>query len=190
MDVNGRTFLLTVCLLAVLVALIFANLPAALGGDAEAPALSVSSFEPLETGCADDIATYSRNSLGNGSFTRVSFVETGSETANLSARTERTSPVGVSLSTFRVHVDAADRGTHNASCEMGVRYKLELSYDEGSTGDLFGDDGIRVLWLENGNYSGCSSSTSGTLDSECYRFTADNQSPQAWANTTETRSGT
>lgn len=155
-------------------------------GDESDPAqLSVSSFERLETGCKDDVATYASSRHGNGSYARVSFIETGTETANLSARTERTSPVGAALTTFRVHIESAGQPPENTSCTMGVQYRLELTYDRGpSNGLLSGDDGTRVLWMENGEYIGCSSTTSGSLDSECHRFTREGQSDRTWANAT------
>ncbi|WP_246998478.1 hypothetical protein [Halosolutus gelatinilyticus] len=157
------------------------------GDEAEPPQLSVSSFERVETGCADDVATYASSSHGNGSYTRVSFIETGTETADLSARTERTSPPGADLHTFRVSIDSTGRPRQNDSCAMGVQYRLELTHERGSSeGLLSGDDGIRVLWLENGEYSGCSATTSGSLDAECHRFTKDAQSNRTWANTTAT----
>lgn len=219
MDRDGsRRALLLLCGVAAVGVVLFAwpASPISIVDDEPAPAeLSVSSFERLETGCADDVATFARSSQGNGSYTRVSFVETGNETAALSARAERTSPAGASLRTFRVYVDAAGHSQQmpgqsrertdqsrerteqpressgqsqaNGSCRMGVLYRIELSYDRGSSGGLLsGDDGTRVLWLENGAYSGCSASTSGSLDDECRRFTRDRQSDRTWANATAT----
>lgn len=71
--------------------------------------------------------------------------------ANLSARTERTLPVGVDLTTFRVYLDFTGQPRENVSCTMGVQYRLELTYEpEPSGGPLSGHDGTRVLWLEKG----------------------------------------
>lgn len=185
---SRRTALLLCCIVAGLV--IFFVLPVSplsTGGESESAQLSVSSFERLETGCADDIVNYASSRHGNGSYTRVSFIETGNETANLSARTERTSPAGADLTTFRVDVESSGQPRENTSCTIGVQYRIELAYDRAPSGGLLsGDDGTRVLWLENGEYSGCSSTTSGSLDSECHRFTKESQSDRTWANTTAT----
>lgn len=155
------------------------------GDDPDPATLSVTSFERVETGCADDVATYASSSHGRGTHSRVSFVETGSEAANLSAWTERTSPAGAALTTFRVHVESIGGGTENASCSMGTLYRLELAHDRGSSdGLLSGDEGTRVLWLENGEYVGCSASTEGTLDSECHRFLSADRPDRTRANAT------
>ncbi len=185
--VPSRRTVLLCCIGASLFVLVIGPLSpfSATDGESESPKLSVSSFEHLETGCKDDIATYASSGHGNGSYTRVSFIETGTETANLSARTERTSPVRADLTTFRVSVESTGQPRSNASCTMGVQYRLELTHDRGSSDEfLSGDDGTRVLWLENGEYSGCSSTTSGSLDAECHRFTKDSQPNRTWANTT------
>lgn len=181
-----RTSLLLCCLVVSLLALfIWPMSPLSVTSAEPEPAqLSVASFEQLETGCREDVATYATGSHGNGSYTQVSFIETGTETANISARTERTSPVGADLTTFRVYIDSAEQPQENTSCTMGVQYRLELTYDQAaSNGLLSGDDGTRVLWLENGEYSGCDSTTSGSLDAECHRFMTDNQSNKTWATT-------
>lgn len=185
---SRRATILLSCLIAgLVVVVVLSGSPLSLDEKSDPAQLSVSSFERLESGCADDVATYSSGSHGNGSYTQVSFIETGSETANLSVRTERTSPVGADLTTFRVHIESTGSPQANASCRMGTQYRLELTYDrESSDGFLSGDDGTRVLWLENGEYAGCSSTTSGSLDSECHRFTKEEQSDRTWANTTAT----
>ena len=83
--------------------------------------LRVTEFERIDAGCAEDVATYSSGSLDAGNYTRVEFIETADTDASLSAWTERTSPPGTDLSTFRVHVDSATRGrrttpARRASC--------------------------------------------------------------------------
>lgn len=184
---SQRTTLLICCLLVgVVILFLWPMSPLSVTGDEPEPApLSVSSFERLETGCKDDVATYAAGSHGNGSYTRVSFIETGTETANLSARTEQTSPVGADLTSFRVYIDSTGQPRENTDCTMGVQYRIDLTYDrESSDGLLSGPDGTRVLWLENGAYSGCSSTTSGSLESECHRFVNNSQSNRTWANTT------
>jgi hypothetical protein len=115
----------------------------------------------------------------------VSFLETGNETANVSVRTERTSPTGAALRTFRVYVESDGEPRTNSSCTLGVQYRVELAYDRGGPrGFLSGDDGTRVLWLENGEYAGCSSITEGSLDSECHQFVRDDPVERTWANAT------
>lgn len=156
------------------------------GEESETPRLTVSSLERIEAGCADDVATYASSQSGNGEYTKVSFIETGNKTANLTVRAERTSPVGADLSTFRVYVDSAGQTQQNTSCTMGIQYRLELDYDPAySNGILSGDDGTRVLWLENGRYDGCSSTTSGSLDAECGRFLREGDTAVIWANSSE-----
>lgn len=192
---RSRRAVLALCAVAVVLLFLLSlsgSLPL-VGGEPEPSELSVASFDRLETGCAEDVATYASSSHGSGSYEQVSFVETGNETAELAARTERTSPPGAALETFRVYVESTDRphstarSQGNASCRMGVQYRLELNYDRGSSGGFFsGDDGTRVLWLENGEYSGCSASTSGSLDAECHRFTSDSQSNRTWATPSAT----
>lgn len=166
---------------------LFPGSPLSLTGDeSETPRLTVSSLDRIEAGCADDVATFASSHSGNGEYTRTSFIETGNTTANLTARTERTSPVGADLSTFRVYVDSTGQAQQNASCTMGIQYRLELDYDPvSSRGFLSGDDGTRVLWLENDRYGGCSSTTSGSLDAECGRFLGEEDKTVIWANLTE-----
>jgi hypothetical protein len=155
------------------------------GNNAETPELTVSSLERIDSGCADDVATFASSQSGGGEYTKVSFIETGSKSANLTARTERTSPVGADLTTFRVYVDSAGTTEQNTSCSMGVQYRLELDYDRAQSGGILsGDDGTRVLWLENGRYTGCSSTTSGSLDAECGRFLDGDTTERIWANST------
>lgn len=180
------TLLICGLLVGVVVLFLWPMSPLSVTSEEPEPAqLSVASFEQLETGCKDDVATYAAGSHGNGSYTRVSFIETGTETANLSARTERTSPVGADLTSFRVYIDSTGQPQENTTCTMGVQYRVDLTYDQGSSdGFLSGDDGTRVLWLENGAYNGCSSTTSGSLESECHRFVNNSHSDRTWTNTT------
>ncbi|WP_424014825.1 hypothetical protein ACOZ35_02045 [Halorubrum xinjiangense] len=167
---------------------------AGIGAEPEPPRLSVESVERLDVGCADDVATYASSRTGGGSFDRVAFVETGDPAANLSVATERTSPRGARLSAFRVYVDsvAPDErvdsvSTANGSdgCRVGIQYRVRLSYEPRSSGPLsFGDEGTRVLWLENGEYAGCSGVTEGSLDTECARFLDGGGPERTWANAT------
>lgn len=167
---------------------------AGIGAEPEPPRLSVESVERLDVGCADDVATYASSRTGGGSVDRVAFVETGDAAANLSVATERTSPRGARLSAFRVYVDSADADeragsgpTANESdgCRVGIRYRVRLSYEPRSSGPLsFGDEGTRVLWLENGEYAGCSGVAEGSLETECARFLDDDGPERTWANAT------
>ncbi|MGM0447117.1 MAG: hypothetical protein ACQERM_02545 [Methanobacteriota archaeon] len=165
---------------------------AGVGAEPEPPRLSVDSVERLDVGCADDVATYASSRTGGGSVDRVAFVETGNAAANLSVATERTSPRGARLSTFRVYVDSAAAGeradpdrTANRSegCRVGIQYRVRLSYEPRSSGPLlFGDEGTRVLWLENGEYAGCSGVAEGSLETECARFLDGDGPERTWAN--------
>lgn len=186
---SRQRLLLACCLAVVLLGLfVLPASPLALtGDDSEAPRLSVSSLERLDAGCADDVGTYASSKSGGGGYTKVSFIETGNKTANLSARTERTSPVGADLSTFRVYVDSSGEGRQNSSCTMGVQYRIELDHDPAESGGILsGDEGTRVLWLENGAYTGCSSTTTGSLDAECGRFLKQGTGSLTWANSSTT----
>lgn len=146
------------------------------------PELAVSSFERLNSGCADDIHRSSFGRNAGDSYTQVGFVETGNESANLSVRTERTSPPGADLTAFRVYLESTDEPQANRSCTVGIRYRLELTVDGEQSQGLFdgGPDGIRVLYFENGRYNGCSQSVSGGLDANCQRFGSDHE----WTNAT------
>ena len=185
----SRQRLLLVCSLAVvLIGLVVvpASPLSLTGDDSEAPRLSVTSLERLDTGCADDVATFASSKSGGGGYTKVSFIETGNKTANLSAKTERTSPVGADLSTFRVYVDSTGEVRQNSSCTMGVQYRIELSHDPARSGGILsGEEGTRVLWLENGAYTGCSSTTTGALDAECGRFVQEGNTEISWANSSK-----
>ena len=185
----SRQRLLLVCSLAVvLIGLVVvpASPLSLTGDDSEAPRLSVSSLERLDAGCADDVATFASSKSGGGGYTKVSFIETGNKTANLSARTERTSPVGADLSTFRVYVDSTGEVRQNSSCTMGVQYRIELSHNPARSGGILsGEEGTRVLWLENGAYTGCSSTTTGALDAECGRFVQEGNTEITWANSSK-----
>jgi hypothetical protein len=147
--------------------------------------MDVTGFERLGAGCADDVATYARSGTGpNGTYERITFVETGDPDANLSVSAVRTSPRGADLSTFRVAVDSHTDAPPNETCRMGVQYRVELESSGGSPPGFMPDaHGTRILWLENGEYAGCSSSSTGTLDTECHRFLGDHPD-RTWANAT------
>lgn len=147
--------------------------------------MSVTNFERLDSGCADDVAKYAESQVGPyGKHTRTSFIETGDPDANLSVSTERTSVRGADLSTFRVAVESHGRGNaSNASCVLGVQYRLTVQTSGGSPAGLVPDAyGTRILWLENGRYDGCTGSVTSPLDAECRRFRDDPQ--RTWANAT------
>jgi len=147
--------------------------------------MEVASLERLDSGCADEVATYASGSASGGNYTQVSFVETGHPEADLSAWTERTSPPGADLSTFRVHVDSRSRADApaNASCELGVQYRIEVTTSGGSPGGILPDaHGTRILWLQDGDYAGCSGSYTSPLRADCRRFEA--KPDRTWANAT------
>lgn len=145
---------------------------------------TVASFERLDSGCADEIATRAGGSASGGNYSKVSFIETGDPDADLAAWTERTSPRGADLSTVRVHVESRSRGASNASCRTGVRYRIEVATAGGSPEGLLPDaHGTRVLWLENGVVAGCSASHTGSLRAGCDRF-YDDRPARTWANAT------
>ncbi|WP_335998598.1 hypothetical protein [Halorientalis halophila] len=178
--------LLAICVLAVaFVGLVQPSVTALPGvSDQTGPTnASVTGFERLESGCADDIATYGGGSISGGELTKTSFVETGGPNASLSASVERTSPHGADLSSFRVHVDSHGAEESNASCEYGVQYRITVTTSGGAPAGIFSDaHGTRVLWLENGEYTGCSSSVTSPIDDECHRFADPPE--RTWANAT------
>ncbi|QZP36381.1 hypothetical protein [Halobaculum magnesiiphilum] len=144
--------------------------------------LRVTEFERLDAGCAEDVATYSSGSFDAGNYSQVDFIETGDTDANLSAWTERTSPPGTDLSTFRVHVDSRHEGPTNASCETGVLYRITVTPSGGSPEGLIPDaHGTRIQWMENGEFAGCSASYTSPLDGRCPGATDPDRS---WANAT------
>ncbi len=180
---SGRTVLLVCCLVAgLLVAFAWPASPLSLVADEPEPAsLHVEEFEIIDSGCADDVATHAMGKTGGGGYESVSFVETGTRSPNLSVRTERTSSPGADLESFRVYIDSQGEPRENASCTLGAQYRVELDYDRGEPDA----EGTRVLYLENGEYEGCSSSASGSIETECHRFTYDQQhSNRTWANAT------
>ncbi|WP_135830374.1 hypothetical protein [Halorussus halobius] len=155
--------------------------------------MAVASLERLDSGCADEVATYAGGSASGGNYSQVSFVETGDSEANLSAWVERTSPPGADLSTFRVHVESHPRtdpdadhvvdASANDSCDVGIQYRIEVTTGGGNPEGILPDDhGTRVLWLENGEYAGCSASHTGSLRAQCHRF--DSAPDRTWANAT------
>ncbi|WP_277554730.1 hypothetical protein [Halobaculum limi] len=146
--------------------------------------IDVTEFERLESGCASAVATYSRGSVSGDTFTKVTFIETASADANLSVWTERTSPEGADLSTFRVHVESHDAGPANETCETGVLYRISVETSGGAPAGVLADDhGTRIQWMENGEFTVCSVSTTGGLDTRC---PGDRDHPRVWANTTAT----
>ena len=145
---------------------------------------SVTSLERVEAGCAEQVATRGSTSLSGGDYEKVTFIETARTDADLSARVERTSPLGADLSTFRVQVDSHTEGPANGSCETGVLYRIEIETSGGSPEGLLPDaHGTRVLWIQNGAVDGCSSSTTSPLDAECNRFVSG-PVDRTWANAT------
>ena len=157
--------------------------------------MEVTELERLDSGCLDVVGTYSSgSSSGDGPYSQTTFIETGDPDADLSAWVERTSPPGADLSTFRVHVesrgsDAADRTDANAtttSCKMGVQYRITVMASGGSPEGILPDaHGERVLWLENGEYAGCSGSYTGSLNGSCSHIRPQDGGPnRTWANAT------
>jgi hypothetical protein len=144
---------------------------------------SVAELEPLEEGCADDVGSYARSTNGGDELVRTTFVETAGPNASLSAWVERTSPEGADLSTFRVHVDAYGGNESDTACEYGVQYRITVTTSGGTPQGFVSDaHGTRVVWLENGEYNGCSSSVTSPLDAECNRFAE--MPERIWANAT------
>lgn len=137
--------------------------------------MRVTEFERLESGCEEDVSSRRSGSSGGGNYTQLSFIPTASPDTTLSAWTERTSPDGADLSTFRVHVEALnDTEATNTSCRMGVLYRLTVSTSGGSPPGFLPDShGTRILWLQNDQYSGCTASVTSPLDAECQRFLDD-----------------
>jgi len=145
----------------------------------------VTSFERIDSGCAEQVATRSSGSTSGGTYEKLTFVETTDPDADLSAWVERTSPRGTDLSTFRVHVDSHATGPANESCETGILYRIEVETSGGSPEGVFADaHGTRILWLENGRVAGCSASVTSPLDAECQRFYDDSRPDRTWANAT------
>ncbi|NHN58874.1 MULTISPECIES: hypothetical protein [Halorussus] len=154
--------------------------------------LRVSSLERIDAGCRDAVSNYASGSGGGGNHTRVSFVATGDPDADLSAWVERTSPPGADLSTFRVHVESRGDGevASNASCELGVQYRIETTATGGSPEGILPDaHGVEILWLENGEYAGCSGSYTSPLRGRCpHLYQQADDRDLTWANATTDQS--
>lgn len=146
--------------------------------------IEVVSLERLETGCEEEIADAGLTRNGpNGTYTVVSFVETGSRDAALSAWAERTSPTGADFSTFDVHVDGHREGPTNTTCTVGVQYRLTVRTTGGTDPGLLDDpSGTGVRFHENGEYATCASSGSGGFGSACRGV--GGPPPRTWANAT------
>lgn len=148
--------------------------------------IEITALERLDAGCRDDVATYASSQNGpNGTYAQTGFIETGSRDANLSAWAERTSPLGADYSTFRVYVHSDRTGPANATCDVGVQYRLEHR-TSGGTGDGIVPDesGHSITYVENGEYSGCSAGGAGRwADAGCPRR-ADDRPARTWANAT------
>jgi hypothetical protein len=180
---SRRSALLICCIVAGTVAVfLWPPGPLSLTTDGPKPAsLTVEEFTQIDAGCRDDVSGYAMGRTGGGGYEQVSFIETGTPDPNLSARVERTSPPGSDVSTFRVYVDSHGEPRGNASCTLGAQYRLELDYDPATPKSK----GQRVLYLENGIYAGCSSGSTGDVETECHRFTYDRQhADRTWANAT------
>jgi len=146
--------------------------------------MRITEFDRLESGCAANVSSYRSGSWNGNDYSKVAFVRTDDPNANLSAWIERTSPAGVDLSTFRVHVESHSDAARNDSCETGVLYGLSVNTSGGSPAGILADaHGHRILWMHNGEYAGCSASYTSPLDAECSRF---RELPQrTWANATD-----
>jgi hypothetical protein len=150
--------------------------------------MRITSFERIDAGCADTVATYTSSST----FSQTTFIATGDADANLSAWVERTSPRGADLSTFRVHVSSQSWGTTtdsftahktgNDSCTVGVQYRITVTASGGSPQGLLPDaHGVRIQWVENGHLAGCSASVTSPLSAGC---SPDSRYPdRVWENT-------
>jgi hypothetical protein len=156
--------------------------------DATGPqTMTVESFERLDSGCIDAISDSGHSQSGpHGRHEYTSVIETGSADAPIAVWTERTSPPGADLSTFRVHVESHGNRSvgalsDNSSCETGVKYRLVLNTsDRGAAGILPDEHGVRILRLENGKYAGCSAGYTGGLNGNC-QYPIDGPT-RAWAS--------
>ncbi|GAA0198254.1 hypothetical protein ACFFQF_15030 [Haladaptatus pallidirubidus] len=147
--------------------------------------VTVTDFERLDSDCADEMRRYAGSSMGGGKITKTTTIRTNSADADISVWAERTSPKGADMSTFRVHVDSESKGSSDDVCQTAVRYTVVLEFSGGSPeGTLPDAHGLRILWLENGKYAGCSSSVTSPLRSECGRFTPGSQPERTWENAT------
>lgn len=180
---SRRTVLLVCCVIVgILVAFVWPASPLSLTtGEPEPASLYIEEFEIINSGCADNVSDYVMGQSGGGGYERVTFIETETRSPNLSVRTERTSEPGADLESFRVYIDSHGEPQENTSCTLGAQYRVELDYDPGEPDAK----GTSLLYVENGEYAGCSSSTSGSIETECHRFTYDQQhSNRTWANET------
>ena len=156
--------------------------------------MEVAELELLDSGCRDVVGTYtSSSSSGDGPYSQTTFIKTGDPDADLSVWVERTSPPGADLSTFRVHVESHASATTNgslatnqSSCEMGVQYRIKVTASGGNPEGILPDaHGERVLWLHDGEYAGCSGSSTGPINGSCSHIRPRDGGPdRTWANAT------
>lgn len=146
--------------------------------------LTVTDFERLDAGCIDRLEQSGWSSSVDGDERQsTSIIRTTRADANLSLWTERTSPDGADLSTFRIHVNPEHTGPVNQTCQTGVRYRVNTELSGGSPPGLLPDaHGYEVLWFENGRRTGCSASVTSPLVSEC-DYIGEHE-PRQWANAT------
>ncbi|WP_276272689.1 hypothetical protein [Haloarcula litorea] len=181
-ELDRRRSLLAVAVAALLLAAAGPSVNALPGfSDHTGPTeLRVASFERAGAGCAEEFQ-YAASSTGGGRIASSGTVTAAGPDADLSVWTERTSPPGADLSTFRVHLDTHGGNEAATDCETAVGYRLSLTLTGGSDEGLLPDaHGYRVLWLENGRYAGCSASVTSPLSSGCQRFAE--RPDRAWAN--------
>ena len=124
----------------------------------------ITSFERLDAGCADVVATSAHGSLSGGTYTKTTTIDAATLNDSLSASVDRFSRAGADLSTFAVRVATHPAGAASAGCDVVVQYRIELTLSGGSPAGLLPDShGFRIFWFENGEPSGCSASVTSPL---------------------------
>jgi hypothetical protein len=150
--------------------------------------LTVTEFERAGTGCGV-VGSRAPDSL----YERHGSVRVADTDADLSVRVERVSPPGADLSRFRVHVESAHEGSVESTCEHpAVGYRVSLEPSGSSPEGLLPDaHGVQVLYVENGDFAGCSGAYSGidpAAVGSCGESFGEEQ--RTWANATATATPT
>ncbi|MFC7227933.1 hypothetical protein N0B31_11015 [Salinirubellus salinus] len=150
--------------------------------------LDVTEFERTGTGCGVVGST-----VPDSLYERHGSIRVADTDAALSVRVERVSPPGADLSRFRVHVESVHEGPVESTCEHpAVGYRVALDPSGGSPAGLLPDaHGVQVLYVENGEFAGCSAAFTG-IDPASTNGCGESfgEEPRTWANATVTATPT
>jgi hypothetical protein len=131
--------------------------------DSPSPTPEVKSLEITDRGCRGTINEFGGGSVGPGArFTNSGVINTSSPATELSAKTVRTSPNGVSIPTYRTDITTHNLPNNTTSCRGTIAYRVVINAPSGSVG-------ARHSLYIDGREVSCGGSTSGQ-NLGCYRL--------------------